>query len=336
MRTVQRLRLLRCMLVGVGTALSCAAITGSATELRERRTFAPLETPASLDPDKVALGKMLFSDPILSKRQMISCSSCHDLKEGGTARLPRTIGYDGKEHRFNAPTIFNVASNYLLGWRGEHKSLEALNEKVLLDDNLMAANWNLLAARLGGSSLYSPWFGRIYGRSPDRASLIDALVTFQRSLITPNSRFDQYLRGNESALAPNELRGLRLFMNYGCASCHQGVNLGGNMLQRFGIFPDPPRSGAADDASAGPPPSGTARDGSMFRVPSLRNVAVTGPYFHDGRVESLSEAVSIMGQRQLGQTLSVTEIEAIVAFLNTLTGEYDGRKLQTPAAANDR
>ncbi|WP_230534203.1 cytochrome-c peroxidase, partial [Microvirga roseola] len=316
----------------------CATITGNATETREHRTFAPLDISAPLDPEKVALGRMLFSDPILSSRQMISCSSCHDLNEGGTVRLPRTVGYDGKEHRFNAPTIFNVAKNYLLGWRGEFKSLEALNEKVLLDVNLMAADWAILEARLSSSPIYSQWFNRIYGHGPDRVSLLDALVTFQRSLITPNARFDTYLRGDSSALRPAELEGLHLFMSYGCASCHQGMNLGGNMMQKFGIFPPTSQLDAVIVPSEGKSPIGHGWDESLFRVPSLRNVAVTGPYFHDGRVESLSEAVSIMGQRQLGRTLSSPEIEAIVAFLNTLTGEYDGRKLHAtaPATANNR
>jgi cytochrome c peroxidase len=316
------------MLFAISTALVCAAATGLAAELRERRTFAPLAIPAPLDPEKVALGGMLFSDPILSKRKSISCASCHDLQQGGTVRLPRTRGDDNQEHRFNAPTIYNVALNSVLGWRGAFKSLEALNERTLLDAGLMAADWSLLESRLGESPRYSPWFKRIYRRPPDKASLLDALVTFQTSLITPNARFDQYLRGDKAALMPTELEGLNIFMGYGCASCHQGVNLGGNMLQKFGIFPPAPLSGPDHDPVERRSRPGPERDEGMFRVPSLRNVAVTGPYFHDGRVETLPEAVSIMGQRQLGRTLSAAETASIVTFLNTLTGEYDGRKLE--------
>ena len=328
------------MLFAASTALVCAAAAGFAAEPRERRTFAPLALPTPLDPEKVALGRMLFSDPILSRRTSISCASCHDLQQGGTVRLPRTRGDDDKEHRFNAPTVYNVALNYVLGWQGAFKSLEALNEKTLLDAGLMGADWSLLTVRLGRSPQYSPWFKRIYKRPPDKASLLDALVTFQKSLITPNARFDQYLRGDKGALTPAELEGLNIFMGYGCASCHQGVNLGGNVLQKFGIFPPLPASGPDHVPAERRLHPGPERDEGLFRVPSLRNVAVTGPYFHDGRVESLPEAVSIMGQRQLGRTLSAAETAAVVAFLNTLTGEYDGRKLEpadpSPVAVDDR
>jgi len=314
--------------------LLCVMAGASATELREQRTFAPLEAASSLDPDRVALGRMLFFDRMLSRSQAISCASCHDLARGGTVSLSSAVADDGKEHGFNAPTVFNVATNYLLGWRGKYKALEAVNEKVLLDPRLMAADWSLLADRLERNRPYASCFWRIYGRKPDRASVLDALVAFQRSLVTPNSRFDRHLRGDASALTPDERKGLGLFMSYGCASCHQGVNLGGNMRQRFGIFADP-SGGAAVGGAAPNAARAEASEEDLFRVPSLRNVAVTGPYFHDGRVDSLSEAVSIMARRQLGQTLSPSDIEAIVSFLNTLTGEYDGRTLENPAASID-
>lgn len=335
MRAVKRSDDFRCMLAGLSVALLCTAVDASATDLRERRTFAPIERPSSLDEDKVALGRLLFSDPILSRMRTISCSSCHDLNNGGTVRLSRAIADDGKEHGFNAPTIFNVAANYLLGWRGKQKSLEKVNEKVLLDSRLMAADWSLLAARLRDSPLYSSWFRHIYRQAPNRTNVLDALVTFQRSLMTPNSRFDLYLRGDTSALTPSEHRGLGLFMTYGCASCHQGINLGGNMRQMFGLFPDPDEITAPNNVT----PLTALSDSSeakVFRVPSLRNVAVTGPYFHDGRVDNLLNAVSIMAQRQLGQTLATADAEAIVAFLKTLTGEYDGRTLERSTALHQR
>lgn len=325
---------LRCMLAGLSAAFLCA-LEASATELRERRTFAPLETASSLDEDKIALGRLLFADPILSRMQAISCSSCHDLDNGGTVKLSRAIADDGKEHGFNAPTIFNVAANYLLGWRGKQKSLEVVTEKVLLDSRLMAADWSLLATRLEDSRLYSSWFSHIYRQGPNRTNVLDALVTFQRSLMTPNSRFDQYLRGDTSALTPSEHRGLSLFMSYGCASCHQGMNLGGNMRHMFGLFPDPGEIPAPGNATP-PTTLSDSSEAAVFRVPSLRNVAVTGPYFHDGRVDSLLDAVSIMAQRQLGQTLATADAEAIVAFLKTLTGEYDGRKLERSTTLDQR
>lgn len=331
----QSSRRLRQMLTGLSVGLTCSVADGSASEVRERRTFAPLETGSPLDPGRVALGRALFEDPILSKDQAISCASCHDLKRGGTVPLSRAIAEDGKQHSFNAPTIFNVATNYLLGWRGKQKSLEAVSEKVLLDGRLMAADWSLLTARLGQSRSYSSWFRRVYGRQPERANVLDALVTFQRSLVTPNARFDRYLRGDGSALTADELKGMKLFMSFGCASCHQGINLGGNMRQKFGVFPRSDQPDATGEA--GPQTAGADDSHSdLFRVPSLRNVAVTAPYFHDGRIDSLSEAVSIMGQRQLGQTLSASDTDAIVSFLKTLTGEHDGREIENPAQAYDR
>jgi cytochrome c peroxidase len=160
--------------------------------------------------------------------------------------------------------------------------------------------------------------------------VLDALVTYQRSLLTPNARFDQYLRGHHEALSAAEQRGYQLFKAYGCAACHQGVNVGGNIFQKFGIFPGD--TAPRDDDDLGRfTVTGVARDRLVFRVPSLRNVAVTAPYYHDGRVGTLETAVDLMARRQLGKALTAEEIDLIVRFLHTLTGEYRGRSLAQPA-----
>jgi len=301
-----------------------------------REPLAPLEIPNRLDTSKVELGAALFSDPILSGMNKLSCITCHDLTKGGTVNAKRTIGYKGRLHRFNAPTIFNVGNNYRLGWRGDFTSLEDQNERVLLDENLMAATWPTLLSRLRASPHYSSSFDRIYGHPIQRADVLDALATFQRSLVTPNSPFDRYLKGDDGALTQNEIEGYHLFKEYGCVSCHQGSNIGGNMFQKFGIFSPPSMASSENDGDLGRfTLTGKEDDRGVFRVPSLRNVAVTAPYFHDGRVSSLPEAVEIMGRSQLGRRLTSHDVDSLVAFLNTLTGEYNGHRLQAAPSASD-
>jgi cytochrome c peroxidase len=300
-----------------------------------REPITVIEPPPVLDSQKVTLGQQLFNDPILSGKNELACSSCHDLEKGGTAPLKRTIGYNGRMHRYNAPTIFNVANNYRLGWRGNFTSLRDQNEEVLLDPNLMASDWATLMPKLKGSQ-YRPLFVSIYGRDPSADDLLDALVTFQRSLATPNSRFDRYLKGDSRSLSQDEVRGFELFKNYGCVSCHQGSNIGGNLFQKFGIFapamanPDPTYDGDLGRFTI----TGKPQDKGVFRVPSLRNVALTAPYFHDGRADTLPQAVRTMARNQLGEEIESDDVELIVDFLKTLTGEYKGVPLDVPPKGN--
>lgn len=324
--------------------LACFVIVAGAASLADegagpspRDPIAPLPPAPVLDPNKVALGKKLFGDTLLSSKNMLACTSCHDLDAGGTVNLKRTIGYNGRMHRFNAPTIFNVANNYRLGWRGNFTSLEAQNEQVLLDENLMAVDWKTLLSRLQGSEVYRMLFEKAYGRRADRDDVLNALATFQRSLVTP-APFDRYLRGDRTAISEEEKKGYQLFKDYGCASCHQGSNVGGNMFQKFGIFAEPlPMGVAVNDGDLGRwTITGADRDIGVFRVPSLRNVEVTAPYFHDGRAETLSEAVMIMGRSQLGRELPPADVASIVAFLRTLTGEYEGHRLKAAPPKDNR
>lgn len=298
--------------------------------------LSPLPPPPALPPAKVALGERLFHDRRLSGREKLSCSTCHDLKIGGTVRLPRTIGYDGQIHAFNAPTIFNVGNNYRLGWRGRFTSLIVQNEAVLNDRGLMAANWPVLLSRLMSDLSYLDAFRDIYGIPPNKDVVLDALVTFQMSLSTPNAAFDRFLNGDKSALTALEKEGFGIFVDYGCVSCHQGVNIGGNMFQIFGVFGSP-------EAHSPPTPSDLDRqlqepddEDVVFRVPSLRNVEVTGPYFHDGRAETLRDAIAIMGRSQLGRELSETDVFKLEAFLKSLTGEYNGKRLSAVVTETDR
>jgi cytochrome c peroxidase len=197
----------------------------------------------------------------------------------------------------------------------------------------MNNTWPELLGKLRADPDYVATFDALYPEGLSPASVVDALVSFEQSLITPNARFDRYLRGERQALNGEELRGYELFKGYGCASCHQGMNVGGNLFNKFGVFPDP-------DALPSPceqvdlgrfSVTQIARDREVFRVPSLRNVALTAPYFHDGRARTLKEAVATMARVQLGRRLRPQEIDLIVEFLHTLTGEYQGRPLRVPS-----
>ncbi len=233
----------------------------------------------------------------------------------------------------NTPTVFNVALNARYHWDGAIRTLEAEAGAALLSPKMMHTSWPELLGKLRADAAYVAAFNAAYAGGLTRAHVIDALVAYERSLLTPNARFDQYLRGRHEALSTDEKRGYALFKSYGCVACHQGVNVGGNMFQKLGIFPDdkPRRNDPDDDDDLGRfAITGMARDRGVFRVSSLRNVAVTAPYYHDGRVKTLEDAVQDMAKRQLGKRLSPEETRLIVRFLQTLTGEYQGRSLARP------
>jgi cytochrome c peroxidase len=264
-----------------------------------------------------------------------ACTACHALERAGDDCLPRSTGADGQTHDFNAPTVFNAALNFRFNWRGNFRTLETQSEAVLLDGRVMNTTWEELLPKLQADRDYVRSFTEAYGEKPERANVLDALATFQRSLVTPNARFDRYLNGERNAITAEEERGFQLFKSYGCVSCHQGLNVGGNLFQKFGIFDDPSsRRERVTDADLGRYAiTKLESDRYVFRVPSLRNVAVTAPYFHDGSASSLADAVAIMARVQLGREVPDGDIDLIVKFLGTLTGEYQGRSL---TAAMDR
>jgi cytochrome c peroxidase len=229
----------------------------------------------------------------------------------------------------NTPTVFNVAFNFSYHWDGAVPTLEAQAERVLLNPAVMHTTWPEVLGKLRADPNYTAPFKAAYPDGLTPANILDALATYERSLITPNARLDQYLRGQEQALSAEEQHGYQLFKAYGCVACHQGLNIGGNLFQKFGIFPDrvgPVRPGVADDPGRFRV-TGLPRDRGVFRVPSLRNVVLTAPYFHDGRARTLEDAVETMARVQLGRTLTSAEISLIVQFLHTLTGDFQGRSL---------
>ena len=267
----------------------------------------PIPSLPPIDPLKVRLGERLFGDPRLSRDNSRSCSSCHDLGSNGATKVSHDSGFDGSSLPLNTPTVFNAALSFRFGWEGKMRTIEADVKASLQNPQIMGADIAELAEKLDADSGLRREFMAAYGRSPDTKNVVDALVSFQRTLMTPGSRFDRWLAGDGGALSAEEQDGYRLFKSLGCVSCHQGVNIGGNLFQRHGIF----------HPLASPKPE-------ILRVPSLRNVATTAPYFHDGSAATLDDAVRKMGMAQLNSTLTDQQVSAIVAYLQTLTGEYRG------------
>ena len=312
----------------VAFLLFVAAGIGARFASGEAEPVTPIKPVEHLHTAKVALGRTLFHDVRLSHGNVVACVTCHQLDAGGDDRRARSSGLDGRPLDFNTPTIFNVAINFRLNWRGNYRTLEEQNETVLLNPRIMNTRWEELLPKLQADPEYLRNFIALYGRNPAPTHVLDALATFQRSLLTPNSRFDRRLRGERDVISAEEEQGFQLFKSYGCIACYQGMNFGGNLFQRFGIFHNPFAGRDEQEAALGRLAiTGAEADRHVFRVPTLRNVAVTAPYFHNGAVSSLPEAVEIMARSQLGRELSGEHIALIVQFLGTLTGEYQGRSL---------
>ena len=272
-----------------------------------------ISSPPTIDPLKVKLGEQLFDDPRLSHDNSRSCSSCHDLSTNGASPRRRDTGLDGSELPFNTLTVFNATLSFRFGWEGKFRTAESDVKASLGNPKIMASSASEVAEKLGADPEMRNKFVAAYGRRPDPNSIIDAIASFQRTLVTPGSRFDRWLAGDATALSTDELEGYGLFKSLGCVSCHQGVNIGGNLFERHGIF----------HPLASPDPA-------ILRVPSLRNVATTPPYFHDGSAPTLDDAVRKMARAQLNTLLTDPQVTAIVAFLHSLTGNYRG----TPVGAS--
>lgn len=307
-----------------------AAESGAGSAVFTAEPITPIEVPSGLDPAKVALGKRLFGDVRLSHGDQIACLTCHPLNQGGTDHsVLRASPADGAPLDYNIPTIFNAVLNFRFNWRGQFRTIEEQNEFVLLNPRLMNTSWEEILSRLNADSVYRESFAAIDGRPVERASVLDALASYERSLVTPDAPFDRYLRGDKTAITQAEEEGYRLFKSLGCISCHQGDNVGGNLFERFGIFEEPYPPGASlRSIDLGRfSITGKERDRYVYRVPSLRNIAQTGPYFHDGSAPTLKIAVRVMAQKQLGRTLEGGEVDLLVGFLKTLTGTYLGHSL---------
>jgi cytochrome c peroxidase len=268
------------------------------------------------DARRLALGERLFNDRRLSHDDTHSCSSCHDLRTNGASANAHDLTPEGRPLALNTPTIFNAGLNLRLNWEGNVRSFEEHAEQTLHNPAIMGSSANEVVSKLRADPDAVRQFRDAYAREPDVAALLNAIATYERSLVTPGSRFDRWLEGDAAAITSEELSGYELFKSLGCISCHQGVNVGGNLFQRHGVFH----------------PLGSLEP-LLVRVPSLRNVATTPPYFHDGSEPTLSGAVRAMGLAQLDRVLTDEQIAAIVAFLDTLTGTYRGQPVRPATAA---
>jgi cytochrome c peroxidase len=291
-----------------------APSTPDTTIVLTQEPITPIPPPPSADPLKLTLGEELFQSRLLSHDQTLSCISCHDIRSNGADSQQHAIGSDGKRLVFNTPTVFNAALSFRLNWEGNERTLESPAASAINSASGRGSSMPEAISRLNAKPDIVERFGAAYGRNPDESSLLNALATYERSLVTPDSPFDRWLNGDKSALSDKEMNGYALFKSFGCVSCHQGVNVGANMFQRQGVF----------HPLATPEPK-------VLRVPSLRNVATTAPYFHDGSAPTLTDAVRKMAAAQLDQTLSEQEIGAIVAFLGSLTGNYHGVPVKAAA-----
>lgn len=285
----------------------------------------PIPAGVRQHPGRVELGRLLFHDARLSVNRRVSCASCHDLNKGGADNRARSAGFDGRPSDVNTPTVFNAALNFRQFWNGRVDTLEAQVDHVIQSPVEMGSAWKDVVARVGADAGYRSAFAAAYPDGVSKSNIQNAIATFERTLLTPNSRFDRFLRGDSGAITGAEKAGYAAFKRYGCVACHQGANVGGNMFQKFGIMAD-----RVTDSST-PPGADLGRfaltqderDRNVFKVPGLRNVAETAPYFHDGSVKTLEEAVRVMFRVQLGRVPSKDDVESIVAFLATLTGRPD-------------
>lgn len=295
----------------------------------------PLPLDGKFDARKVALGEKLFNDRRLSKGNSVSCASCHNLSKNGADSVPLSVGIGGKKGTVNSPTVFNSSFNFRQFWDGRAGSLEEQAAGPIHNPLEMGSNWAEVVGKLNQDPAVVAEFKQIYREGVHATGIADALAVFQRSLVTPNARFDKYLRGDKNALTVEEIKGYQLFKSYGCVACHQGVNVGGNMYQTFGVMGDYfAKRGNPTDADLGRF-NVTKKDADKhaFKVPSLRNVALTAPYFHDGSAATLNDAVDVMFRYQLGRTAPLQDKELIIKFLHTLTGERNGKPLGAAVAS---
>ena len=279
-------------------------------------------------PEVSALGRMLWYEPRLSRAGQLSCNSCHDLATYGVDHRPTPVGNQGHPGRRNAPTVFNAAGQFAQFWDGRANTLEEQASEPILNPLEMAASTESAEAALRSIPEYRALFQQAFPGEAQPVTLPNvarALAAFERGLVT-RSRWDDYLAGDTGALEPDELQGLRVFLNVGCMACHTGPQVGASMFKVAGFveaWPDQRDQGRYEV-------TGRPADRMVFKVPTMKNVAVTGPYFHDGACADLRQAVRLMGRHQLGVDLSESEVGSIVAFLGALTGELPRDTIARP------
>ena len=300
-------------------SIALASTTFTTTMALAEEPIKPIKPVKEINLAQVELGKKLFFDPRLSKSGFISCNSCHNLSMGGTDNLKTSIGHNWQQGPINSPTVLNSSLNLAQFWDGRAADLKEQAGGPIANPGEMAFTHTLAVDLLESIPEYVVEFKQVFGN--DKITIDEvtqAIAEFEKTLVTPNSRFDQWLLGDKDALNATELAGYELFKSSGCVGCHSGEAVGGSSFQKMGLIEPYKTSNAAEGLSA---VTGKDADRFKFKVPTLRNVELTYPYFHDGEAQTLTESVDIMGRLQLGRAFSGEENAQIVAFLKTLTGD---------------
>jgi cytochrome c peroxidase len=298
----------------------------------DREPLSSLPDAPKVDPKIVELGRRLFADTRLSSDGTVSCGSCHDLAKGGMDGNPRSRGVEGRVGVINTLTVYNAALNFALFWDGRAKTLETQIDGPITNSVELNSGWSAVVGKLRGDPSYVASFAGAFadGISPDNVR--KAIAAFERTLLTPDAPLDRWLRGDQAAMSSQQKEGYETFKAVGCVSCHQGANVGGNMFQRFGVFGDyfADRGGVSEPDYGRFNVTKDEADRFVFRVPSLRNVEYTAPYFHDGSAQTLPQAIQVMATYQLGRSLSSHQVTVIEAFLRSLSGP--NARLQRPGS----
>ncbi|MCI5158294.1 MAG: cytochrome-c peroxidase [Candidatus Electrothrix sp. AUS1_2] len=297
----------------------CMALLGAAGAAATEEPIQPIPPVKEINLAKAELGKKLFFDPRLSKSGFISCNSCHNLSMGGSDNLKTSIGHNWQKGPINAPTVLNSSLNFVQFWDGRAETLKDQAGGPIANPGEMAFTHEMAEDVLASIPGYVTEFKQVFGDDTiniDRAT--DAIAEFEKTLVTPNSRFDQWLMGDKDALTADEQAGYKLFKDSGCIACHYGVAVGGSSFQKMGVVEEYKSDSSVEGRKA---VTGKDEDRFAFKVPTLRNVEMTYPYFHDGEAETLTEAVDTMGRLQLGAKFTDEQNAQIVAFLKSLTGD---------------
>ncbi|WP_028240887.1 cytochrome-c peroxidase [Stutzerimonas azotifigens] len=314
----------------IGALLGAEAAAADPLQERAQALFQPIPTEVTevrgqaISQAQAELGHKLWFEPRLSSSHIISCNSCHNLGVGGSDNVPTSIGHGWQKGPRNSPTVLNAVFNIAQFWDGRAGDLQAQAKGPVQASVEMNSTPDRVEATLRSMPEYVEAFAKAFPNSAEPVSfdnMATALEAFEVSLITPHSPFDRYLGGDLNALDEKQKQGLALFMDTGCAGCHNGVNLGGQGYFPFGVVKKPGAEILPEDDKGRFAVTQTATDEYVFRAAPLRNVALTAPYFHSGEVWDLEQAVAIMGDSQLGRQLNEGEVSAITAFLHSLTGE---------------
>ena len=317
-------------LATLAAAISLSATAGAIKD----EPITPIRPPQSINLGMVELGKKLYFDPRLSNSGFISCNSCHNLSMGGTDNIKTSIGDKWQQGPINSPTVLNSSLNVAQFWDGRAADLKEQAGGPIANPGEMAFSHTLAIGMLESIPEYVVEFRQVFGTDKLTIDQVTAAIAeFEKTLVTPNSRFDLWLLGKDDALSAQELKGYELFKSSGCVACHNGEAVGGNSFQKMGVV-EPYKGAEGMEGRAAV--TGKDADRFNFKVPTLRNVALTYPYFHDGAANTLGEAVEIMGRIQLGKKFSKEENAQIVAFLKTLTGEQPSFQLPILPPSSDK